>query len=138
VRAGVARLHNDNEGAVRSYLAARWLKRLMETNCPKFVVQDLLFATTYGVPLVIPSMRQTAAWISLWAPEIAREVISRDPRLLMDTGDPASLPLSVRERAEDDGKAVDRGRPSLTFLIEIASNGLRLRTLGAGRCPNRS
>ena len=63
--AGFARLHNDNEGSVRSFLAARWLKRLTDENCPKAEVDALLFATTYRVPLVIPSMRQTAAWLSL-------------------------------------------------------------------------
>ena len=67
-------------------------------NCPKAVVADILFATTYDVDLVIPSMRQTAAWLSLWSPSIAREVIARDPRLLMDAGDPASLSLEVREQ----------------------------------------
>jgi hypothetical protein len=97
--AGFARLHNDNQAGVRSYLTARWLKRLMDANCPKAVVADLLFATTYGVRLVIPSMRQTAAWLSLWSSDVAREVIARDPRLLMDAGDPGSLPLPIREEA---------------------------------------
>jgi hypothetical protein len=96
--AGFARLHNDNQGIVRSFLTARWLKGLTKANCPKAVVDDLLFATTYDVPLVIPSMRQTAAWLSLWDPHVAREVIARDPRLLMDAGDPASLRQSVREQ----------------------------------------
>lgn len=96
--AGLARLHNDNQGGVRSYLTARWLKRMTAANCPKSVVRDLLFATTYGVPLVIPSMRQTAAWLSLWSADVAREVIARDPRLLMDAGDPSSLSLAIREQ----------------------------------------
>ena len=96
--AGLARLHNDNQGSVRSYLTARWFKRLMDANCPRSEVADLLFATTYGVHLVIPSMRQTAAWLSLWNSDIAREVIDRDPRLLMDAGDPASVSLAVREK----------------------------------------
>lgn len=97
--AGLARLHNDNQGAVRSFLAARWLKRLMEANSSMSVVMDLLFATTYGVPLVIPSMRQTAAWLSLWSSHIAHEIVERDPRLLMDAGDPGSLKLAVRDQA---------------------------------------
>ncbi len=96
--AGFARLHNDNQGVVRSFLAARWLEGLTKANCPRTVVNGLLFATTYGVSLVLPSMRQTTAWLSLRDYEVAREVIARDPRLLMDAGDPASLPLSVREQ----------------------------------------
>jgi hypothetical protein len=44
-------------------------------------------------------MRQTAAWLSLLDVDVAREVISRDPRLLMDAGDPSSLSLAIREQA---------------------------------------
>lgn len=97
VVAGMVRLHQDNQGEVRSYLAARWLKHLIDENCPRPTIHDLLFASTYGVELVIPSMRQTAAWLALWDPETAREILRRDPGLLMQTGDPAGLPLAVRE-----------------------------------------
>ncbi len=97
--AGFVRLHGDNEGAVRGFLAARWLRRLLAANCPKAEVNDLLFSTTHGLRLVIPSMRDTAAWLSLWNPDVARQVVECDPRLLMDAGDPGSLPLEIRERA---------------------------------------
>ncbi|MCQ2003128.1 hypothetical protein [Rhizobium sp. NRK18] len=96
---GFARLHNDNEGQVRSLLTARWLKRLLSENCPALTVRDLLFSTTYGVDVVIPSMRQTVAWLALWNHDVAREVLRRDPRLLMDAGDPASLSTETREAA---------------------------------------
>lgn len=62
---------------------------------------ELLFAETYGVKLVIPSMRATAAWLALWDAETAQEIVARDPRLLMDAGDPSSLKLEVRVRALD-------------------------------------
>lgn len=96
---GCVRLHNDNEGSVRGYLTARWLRRLLSMNCDKAEVFAILFADTYGLSLVIPSMRHTAAWLSLWNPDIALHVIERDPRLLMDAGDPSSLPLETREAA---------------------------------------
>lgn len=96
---GFARLHNDNEGQVRSLLTARWLKRLLGENCPALTVRDLLFSTTYGVDVVIPSMRQTAAWLALWNHDVAREVLRRDPHLFMDAGDPASLSTEIREAA---------------------------------------
>lgn len=94
---GLVRLHQDNQGEVRSYLAARWLKQLIDENCPRPTIHDLLFATTYGIDVVIPSMRQTAAWLALWDSETAREILRRDPQLLIQAGDPASLPLSIRE-----------------------------------------
>lgn len=98
VVAGLVRLHLDNEGVVRSFLAARWLKRLLDHNCPHSTILDILFAATYDIDVVIPSMRQTAAWLSLWDADIARHVIAHDPLLLMAHGDPASLSLEMRER----------------------------------------
>lgn len=100
---GFVRLHNDNQAAVRGFLAAKWLVRLRkEGNLPVSRIFELLFAEPYGVGLVIPSRRSTAAWLALWDAEAAQEIIKRDPRLLMDGGDPSSLNLDLRVRALDD------------------------------------
>jgi hypothetical protein len=99
---GFIRLHNDNEGEVRGFLAAKWMYRLRRTgNLAISRIFELLFANTYGICLVKPSMRATAAWLSLWEPEVAQEVLARDPRLLMDAGDPAGLSLEIRVKALD-------------------------------------
>lgn len=94
---GCARLHNDNEGVVRAYLAARWLQRLRQANLPQRRLHDLLFSRTYEIELVKPSMLETAAWLSLWDASVANEVIRRAPFLLFTAGDPASLPSSTRQ-----------------------------------------
>ncbi|ATQ75818.1 hypothetical protein CR152_15750 [Massilia violaceinigra] len=96
---GMARLHNDNEGVVRSYLAARWINRMLSHNCPWSAAYPLLFASIYGVDVVKPSMRETAAWLALWDDRAAQEIIRREPILLMEAGDPASLSLPVRKKA---------------------------------------
>ncbi|BBA45237.1 TPA: hypothetical protein ACK3Q6_006452 [Burkholderia cepacia] len=96
---GRARLHNDNEGVVRSYLAAQWLLRLRRTNLSGRQLQDLLFAQTYGLDLIRPSMQETAAWLSIWDNDVAREVVRRDPALMFAAGDPASLSSSTRGKA---------------------------------------
>jgi hypothetical protein len=93
---GRARLHNDNEGVVRSFLAARWLRRLRAQNLSRERLSELLFANIYGIPLVIPSVQETAAWLAIWDSDVAREVINREPYLLLTAGDPASLPRDVR------------------------------------------
>ena len=93
---GRVRLHNDNEGAVRGYLAARWLKRLHDKNLSRHRLFELLFAESYGLQIVKPSLQETAAWLSLWVPEVAREVIDREPYLLLTGGDPGGLPTEVR------------------------------------------
>jgi hypothetical protein len=99
---GFVRFHNDNEGDVRSFLAAKWLYRLKtKGNCPWARIRDMFFAETHSVKLVIPSMRQTAAWLSLWLPEITQQVLAIDPQLLMEAGDPGSLPISVRTAVLD-------------------------------------
>ena len=96
---GRARLHNDNEGVVRAYLAARWLQRLRQANLPQRRLHDLLFSRTYEIELVKPSILETAAWLSLWDESVANEVIRRAPFLLFTAGDPASLSPSTRQAA---------------------------------------
>ena len=93
---GRARLHNDNEGVVRAYLAARWLHRLRQANLPRRRLHDLLFSRTYEMDLVKPSMMETAAWLSLWDESVATEVVRRAPFLLFTAGDPAGLSQATR------------------------------------------
>lgn len=93
---GRARLHNDNEGVVRAYLAARWLQRLRRANLSRRRLHDLLFSRAYEVELVKPSMLETAAWLALWDESVASEVVRRAPYLLFTAGDPASLSLETR------------------------------------------
>jgi hypothetical protein len=96
---GRVRLHNDNEGVVRGYLAAQWLNRLRGKNLSHSNLFEVLFATTYEIEVIKPSMQETAAWLAIWNEEVAREVIRRDPSLLLTAGDPASLGTNVREVA---------------------------------------
>ena len=94
---GRARLHNDNEGVVRAYLAARWLQRLRQANLPQRRLHDLLFSRTYEIELVKPSMLETAAWLCLWDESVATEVVRRAPFLLFTAGDPAGLSPMTRQ-----------------------------------------
>lgn len=96
---GCARLHNDNEGVVRAYLAARWLLRLGRANLPQARLLNLLFSRTYEIDLIKPSMLETAAWLSLWDERVRREVVRRAPFLPLTAGDPAGLPPEVRSAA---------------------------------------
>lgn len=94
---GRARLHSDNEGVVRAYLAACWLQRLRQANLPQRRLHDLLFSRIYEVELIKPSMLETAAWLALWDESVASEVVRRAPFLLFTAGDPASLSLETRQ-----------------------------------------
>ncbi|MER9836171.1 hypothetical protein NKJ28_14480 [Mesorhizobium sp. M0145] len=94
---GQVRLHNDNEGVVRGFLAARWLQARLEANAPRSRVFALLFGDADGTPIVLPSAKETAAWLSAWNGDVAREVIRRDPSLLLTAGDPTSLSTEIRQ-----------------------------------------
>jgi hypothetical protein len=94
---GRARIHNDNKAVVRAYLTARWLQRLRKNNLSQKGLFDLLFAETYGVEVIKPSMQETAAWLSLWDENVANEVARRQPFLLLTAGDPATLSRQTRE-----------------------------------------
>ena len=59
-------------------------------------VSRLLLAEKYGEPVVIPSMRPIAAWLALWDEDVRRELMSREPDVLIEYGDPGSLNLSIR------------------------------------------
>jgi hypothetical protein len=93
---GCVRLHNDNEGTVRAFLAARWLRRLRDREGSVRAQLSRLFTETYRYSLIRPSLRLTSAWLSLWDPDVASEVIAREPNLLLTEGDPGSLSRVVR------------------------------------------
>ena len=93
---GCVRLHNDNEGTVRAFLAARWLRRLRDREGSVRAQLSRLFTESYGYPLIRRSLRPTSAWLSLQDTDVAKEVISRESDLLLTEGDPGSLSAVVR------------------------------------------
>jgi hypothetical protein len=92
---GRVRFHHRS---TQEYLAAQWLHRLLEAGCDPAEVFDLLFAVSYGVKTVVPSLRATAAWLALWRTDIRDEIVDRDPMLLLKEGDPGSLPDEIKSR----------------------------------------
>jgi hypothetical protein len=96
---GRARFHNNNDGTVRSYLAARWLARLREANFSTAGLFQLLFSKSYGLDVIRPSLNETTAWLCLWDKDVANQMVSLAPALLLDSGDPASLSANIRSAA---------------------------------------
>ncbi|CAE6767999.1 hypothetical protein R69619_03706 [Paraburkholderia nemoris] len=91
---GRIRFHHRSS---QEYLAACWLDRLLQNNCPVEEVHRLLFAELYGVETVAPSLRPTAAWLALRHSSIREEIVRREPVALIRYGDPKSLPLDARK-----------------------------------------
>ncbi len=96
---GRIRFHNDNDGLVRSFLAARWLLRLRKANLSTANLFRLLFANSYGLEVIRPSMNDTVAWLCLWDDDVGKEVIKRAPALLLSRGNPANLTVNLRSLA---------------------------------------
>ncbi|WP_316233577.1 hypothetical protein [Bradyrhizobium sp. SZCCHNPS2010] len=92
---GRIRFHHRS---TQEYLAASWLDRLINNNCPLTEIFNLIFTERYGVETIVPSLRAEAAWLSLRQPAIRDEVIRREPLTLLSQGDPGSLPIMVREQ----------------------------------------
>ncbi|MBP7703768.1 MAG: hypothetical protein KA105_00625 [Caulobacter sp.] len=80
----------------QEYLAATWLRRLLDNGCPLSSVWPLIFTERYGVETVTPSLRPVAAWLAQWRPEIRDEIVRREPLVLLSLGDPRSLSLATR------------------------------------------
>lgn len=90
---GRVRFHHRS---IQEYLTAGRLSRLKEQNLTKRQLNNLLFADTYGEKVVIPTMQAIAAWLSIWNPDVCREVLNREPEVLVLHGDPESLSFDVR------------------------------------------
>jgi len=92
---GRVRFHHRS---TQEYLTAQWLNRLLQSNCPRPEVWNLIFADRYGVETVVPSLRPAAAWLALRHPDFLGEIIRREPLSLLQYGDPGSLSLEARKR----------------------------------------
>ncbi|TRX00764.1 NACHT domain-containing protein [Candidatus Methylobacter oryzae] len=92
---GRIRFHHRS---TQEYLTAQWLKRLLQQGCPRSEVFKLLFAEVYGVKTVVPSLKPIAAWLALSQDDIRDEILKRDPLILIQHGDPGSVPVKTRCR----------------------------------------
>jgi hypothetical protein len=92
---GRVRFHHRS---TQEYLAGKWLERIRREGCPLPAIWNLLFAEPHGVKTVAPSLRSAAAWLALNDTSLADEIIRREPLMLLQYGDPGSLPLETRKR----------------------------------------
>lgn len=92
---GRVRFHHR---AVREYLAACCLAKLREVSLTPLQLDRFLFATVEGRTLARPGLEPVVSWLALDDPEVRTRAIEWSPEHLLDTGDPASLPLEARRR----------------------------------------
>jgi hypothetical protein len=92
---GRVRFHHR---ATQEYLTAKFLESSLLEKANLSDLRDVLFAETYGVETIIPSLRPAAAWLALSNSDIRDEVILREPHVLLQHGDPGSVPMEARKR----------------------------------------
>jgi hypothetical protein len=91
---GTIRFHHRS---VREYLTAKWLKQLLEQGRSRRSIERLIFANKYDRDVVIPSMRPIAGWLALWDDRVRQRLLKIAPEVLIQNGDPSSLPVDFRK-----------------------------------------
>lgn len=90
---GAVRFHHRS---VREYLTAEWLTELLRKEASRYAIESLFFKEQYGVTIVTPTMRPILPWLAILDDKIGQRVRELDPEVLLEGGDPSSLPLDVR------------------------------------------
>jgi hypothetical protein len=90
---GRVRFHHRT---IQEFLAAERLHDLRARGMTQRQLQRFLFAERYGERVVIPTRRSLAAWFALRNDIVAKEVLAREPEVLILHGDPQSLSLDAR------------------------------------------
>ncbi|MFS2150676.1 hypothetical protein [Rhizobium sp. Rhizsp42] len=91
---GRVRFHHRS---VREYLAALWILEMLERGNSRRRVEQLFFATQYGIELIIPAMRPLLPWIALKDEPIRNKLAIIAPEVLTEGGDPSAFPPAFRE-----------------------------------------
>ncbi len=84
--------HRDS----KEFLAAEWFLRLISIG-QRWRVEALFFKQHYGVDIVVPSLRSILPWIALCDQQIRNRLIKNWPEILLEGGDPTSLPFEDRK-----------------------------------------
>ncbi|MEW6669398.1 MAG: hypothetical protein AB1512_29655 [Thermodesulfobacteriota bacterium] len=90
---GRVRFHHRS---ITEYLAALWLKGLIEKGCPRVVVEELLFKERYGCQVIAPSMAPLTAWLANWDSGIRQKLLKIASEVLIQYGDPQAIPVAER------------------------------------------
>lgn len=82
----------------REFLTAEWINDCLEQGASRQVVERLFFQKTYGVEVLVPSMRSVLSWLVLFDEKIRKRACKIEPEVIFEGGDPSELPLEVRRK----------------------------------------
>ena len=96
---GAVRFRNRD---VREFLAAGWFSKLLQQGYSRHQIKSLFFREQYGHHFVSPRLRVVLPWLILDDNEICSHILADHPEIAMEGGDPAQLPLPIREKILSD------------------------------------
>ena len=131
---GRVRIH---ERSVQEYLAAAWLRSLLEKGLPRQQLELLLFPASSVASMAVlrPHLRSTAAWLALNDVPTRRRLRDVAPEVLLAEGDPSGIPVDERRGILLQYVEARRGRRRLFDSISQASLG-RFAYDGLGHTVN--
>jgi len=92
---GRVRFHHRT---VQEYLAAKWIQSKIQDGLRRRDLDRLLVRELGGRPFVPAYLIPTAAWLSLWVPNVLMRLTVVEPEALFQHGDPAGHTQEARER----------------------------------------
>lgn len=92
---GSVRLHHR---AAQEYLAAEWLRDQLRRGLTHRELDCLLFRMIGEHRFVPNHLLATAGWLAVWHEHTREQLIDVAPEILMEYGDPGSLPAEARAR----------------------------------------
>ena len=123
---GMVRVHHRTH---QDYLAACWLKDLMQLECRYSELRQLIFANGAGNTLTIrPFMKSVSAWLAciappekLWSKALLEDLLNHAPFVFFAFGDPHALPITYRRQVLRNVIEAFRGRERVYFDIDAAT-----------------
>jgi hypothetical protein len=82
----------------REFLTAEWLSDCLKQGASRKDVENLFFKKTYGVEVLVPSMRSILSWLVLFDGAIRKKACKIEPEVIFEGGDPSELPVEVRRK----------------------------------------
>ena len=115
---------------VAEYLGAKWLNRMLE-DVPPSEVERLIVVHSCGYSFIDDALAPAAAWLAQWRTDIRRTIRAIQPEVLIQYGDPGSLPDDERlEILRDFLNILAAGEPSRESITFEALDRFTTRGFG--------
>lgn len=115
---------------IQELLTAEWLHSLLQRGNSRRSVESLIFRQQYGEPVITPRLRPVLPWLILFDEPIRKRVLSMQPEIAVEGGDPSRLPLHERRKILRDivarivERSDDRSARSNEAIARIAHRDL--------------